>query len=77
MRGRFIPACPTGPSKVKPSMKLGVIAASFLPRVIISPRFWNLKCKDKINCELGLQKYNFQADQAQYENIQAALVSNF
>jgi hypothetical protein len=38
-----IPACPTGPSKVRPSIKLAVIAASFVPRVIISPRFWNLK----------------------------------
>ena len=26
-------------------MKLGEIAASFLPRVIISPRFWNLVVK--------------------------------
>jgi hypothetical protein len=39
----FVPACPRGPSKVSPSMKLAVIAASFLPSVIISPRFWNLQ----------------------------------
>ena len=39
----FIPACPRGPSKVSPSMKLAVTAASFLPSVIISPRFWNLQ----------------------------------
>lgn len=39
---RTLPVCPIGPSIVSPSMKLGESAPSFLPRVIISPKFWNL-----------------------------------
>lgn len=40
---RTLPLWPIGPSNVTPSTKLGETAASFLPRVIISPKFWNLE----------------------------------
>jgi hypothetical protein len=44
-RKRNLPVWPIGPSRVSPSIKLGEIAASLLPRVIISPKFWNLVAK--------------------------------